>query len=169
MSKFTEIDVHELSRDPFEMIGKQWMLITAGDERGYNTMTASWGSMGILWNKPITNCFVRPQRHTVGYLDGNEYYTLSFFAEEYRNALSYCGKMSGRDVDKAKECGLTPVHENGYTYFAEAETVIVCRKLYKQQMDPSCILDASIDEKNYPAKDYHFHFIGEIVKVLSAK
>ena len=169
MHGFTEIGVNELKRDPFDMIGKQWMLVTAGDESGYNTMTASWGAMGVIWSKDVTHCYIRPQRHTCGYMDTNDYYTLSFFSEDYRRALAYCGKYSGRDVDKAKECGLTPVYENGYTYFAEAETVIVCRKLYKQQFDPSCIIDAQIDEKNYPEKDYHYHFIGEIVKVLKSE
>jgi len=169
MQKFKEISVNALTKDPFAMIGKQWMLITAGNETGYNTMTASWGAVGVLWKKNVTHCYIRTTRHTLGYMDENEYYTLSFFPEQYRDALSYCGKYSGRDVDKAKECGLTPVHENGYTYFAEAETVIVCRKLYKQQFDPACMIDPSIDSQCYPLKDYHYQFIGEIVTVLQAE
>jgi len=169
VKQFIEITANELTKDPFAMIGSQWMLITAGDANGYNTMTASWGSMGILWNKPVVHCFIRPQRHTLGFVDSNEYLTLSFFPEEYRSALAYCGKFSGKDVDKAKECGLTPIFNDDFTYFDEAETVIICRKLYKQQFTPECILDPSIDEKNYPNKDYHYHFIGEIIKVLKAR
>ncbi len=168
MSSFVNITPENLT-NVFDLIGKQWMLITAGDENGYNTMTASWGALGVLWKKNVAHCYIRTGRHTLGFVDSNDYYTLSFFGEEYRNALAYCGKYSGRDVDKAKECGLTPVHENGITYFAEAQLVLICRKLYRQQFDPSCFIDGEINTQCYPQPDHHFQFIGEIVRVLKAK
>ncbi len=169
MKEFKTISTKDFTTDPFTMIGTQWMLITAGDENGCNTMTASWGAMGVIWNKSVAHCYVRPTRHTLGYLDESAFFTLSFFSEKYRDALAYCGKHSGRDGDKAKACGLTPVHENGYTYFAEADTVLVCRKLYRQQFDPACFIDTAVEENNYPLKDYHYHYIGEITAVLQAK
>lgn len=160
-----EISASNLPKSAFEMIGKDWMLITAGDKERYNTMTASWGSMGVLWNKNVVICFVRPQRYTKEFLDNNNYFSCSFFTEEYRKALAFCGKYSGRDVDKAKECNLTADFSENAPYFAEADTVIVCRKLYVQQMNSDSIIDKSI-EQNYEAGDYHYVFIGEIEKII---
>ena len=160
-----EISPNNLPKSAFEMIGKDWMLLTAGNEQKYNTMTASWGGLGVLWNKNVVFAFVRPQRFTFDFMNESEYFSCSFFKEEYRNALSFCGKDSGRDVDKAKECNLTPDFTENAPYFAEADTVIICKKLYVQQMDESCIIDKSI-KANYNGDDYHHVFVGEIVKVL---
>jgi flavin reductase (DIM6/NTAB) family NADH-FMN oxidoreductase RutF len=165
MSAFKEIAPTQLSENPFELIGKKWMLISAGTETGYNTMTASWGSFGVLWGMPISNCYIRPQRHTFEFMQREEYYSLSFFDEEYRNALNFCGKKSGRDYDKAKETGLTPVFDYKTTYFEQASLVVVCKKLYVEQFKPELFLSPEI-EKNYPDKDYHHTFIGKIEHVL---
>lgn len=160
-----EISPLNLPKSAFEMIGKDWMLLTAGDEEKYNTMTASWGGLGVLWNKNVVFAFVRPQRFTFDFMNNSDYFSCSFFKEEYRNALAYCGKYSGRDVDKAKECNLTPEFSEDAPYFEEADTVIVCKKLYVQHMDENCIIDESI-KANYNGDDYHYVFVGEIVKVL---
>lgn len=160
-----EISPNNFEKSAFEMIGKDWMLLTAGNENKYNTMTASWGGLGVLWNKNVVFAFVRPQRFTFDFMNDNEYFSCAFFKEDYRNALAYCGKYSGRDVDKAKECNLTPVFDENAPYFDEADTVIVCKKLYVQQMDESCIIDESV-KANYNGDDYHHVFVGEIVKVL---
>lgn len=160
-----EISPMSLKKSPFEMIGKDWMLITAGDKDKYNTMTASWGGVGVLWNKNVVFAFVRPQRFTYEFLNDSDYFSCSFFSEDYRQALSYCGKYSGRDVDKAKQCNLTPDFNESAPYFAEADTVIVCKKLYVQDMTEDCFIDKSL-LSNYAGDDYHRVFVGEIVKVL---
>lgn len=160
-----EIKASSLQKTPFEMIGKDWMLISAGDENKYNTMTASWGGLGVLWNKNVVFAFVRPQRFTFEFLNDSDYFSCSFFEEKYRDALSFCGKYSGRDYDKAKECNITPIFTEDAPYFDEAKTVIVCKKLYVQQMTEDSIIDESI-KANYNGDDYHYVFVGEIVKVL---
>lgn len=149
--------------NPFKMIGKDWMLVTAGDENGWNTMTASWGGMGVMWGKNVAITVIRPQRYTKEFIDGSDLFTLSFFGDEYRQALAYCGKYSGRDVDKAKETGLTPAFADGTTAFEQAETVLVCKKLFAQQITPESFVDAACDEQWYPNKDYHVAYVGEIV------
>lgn len=151
--------------NPFQMIGKDWMLVTAGDENGWNTMTASWGFMGVMWGKNVATTVIRPQRYTREFADKADYFTLSFFGEDMRKALSYCGSHSGRDVNKAEETGLTPVFVDGTTTFEQAETVIVCKKLYVQEMTPESFEDNTIDEKWYAEKDYHIQYIGEIKSV----
>ena len=161
------IDPKQITQNPFAMIGEQWMLITAGSGEKCNTMTASWGGVGVLWQAPVATCYVRPQRYTKQFLDAQEYFTLTFFGEEHREALKLCGTKSGRDVDKVKECGFTvKAAACGAPYFEEAELVIVCRKRYVQDFDPAAIPD-DVKEKQYPNRDYHTMYIGEIVEVLS--
>ena len=160
------VDVHEISENVFSLIGKQWMLITAGTAEHCNTMTASWGGLGVLWGAPAATCYIRPQRYTKEFVDREEYFTLTFFPEEYRKALSLCGSKSGREIDKVKECGFTVKTAScGAPYFEEAQLVLVCRKRFAQAMDPNNI-PQEIKEKWYPQKDYHTMYIGEIVEVL---
>lgn len=163
---FKSIDPKSLTQNVFSMIGEQWMLITAGSEEKCNTMTASWGGLGVIWGKPSVTCYIRPQRYTKEFVDQEEYFTLTFFKEEFQKALALCGAKSGRDVDKVKECGFTvKTAQCGAPYFEQAELVLVCRKRFVQPMAPELIAD-DIKEKWYPQKDYHVMYIGEIVEVL---
>ena len=164
---YRAIDPRELG-NAVRMIGDTWTLITAEKADGtVNTMTASWGFMGVLWNKPACMVFIRPQRHTLGFVEEAERLTLTFFGEEYRDALKLCGTKSGRDMDKIAAAGLTVAHtDGGVPYFEEAKTVLVCRKIYADSIKPECFLDGAIEQKNYPGKDYHRAFICEIEQCL---
>lgn len=162
-----KIDPKAMPQNVFSLIGDQWMLVTAGTEGALNTMTASWGGLGVLWGKNVATCYIRPQRYTREFVEREAYFTLSFFGEEWRKALGLCGAKSGRDVDKVKECGFTPAAAAcGAPYFEEAELVLVCKKLYCQDMDEGCFLDPAIVEKHYPGKDFHRMYVGEITEVL---
>ncbi|MGI6264516.1 MAG: flavin reductase family protein [Acutalibacteraceae bacterium] len=165
MSRFRAIPPEEWEPNPFEAIGRQWMLITAGDEAACNTMTASWGGVGVLWGAPVSFIFVRHSRHTFGFVEKGEYYSLCFFPQEYRPALALCGRVSGRDTDKIADAGLTPVFDREAPYFAEASTVIVCRKQYADDIRPEAFADPSI-ARHYADEDYHRMYVGEIVEVL---
>ena len=158
-----EIKATEIKENAIKLIGKDWALITAGDEKGYNTMTASWGGLGQLWNKDVCFIFIRPQRYTYEFIEKNELFTMSFYEEKYRKALSFCGTKSGRDFDKAKETGLVPCFTDGTTTFEQAKLTLVCRKLAFQDMSPEGFLDESIKD-NYAQNDYHRIYVGEIVK-----
>ena len=159
-----EINIKELKENAVSLFDDRWCLITAGNEKSWNTMTASWGAMGELWNKDVCFCFIRPQRYTYEFTEREEFFTLSFFTEEYRKALAYCGRNSGRDVDKAKETGLTAKATDGSISFEEAELVLVCKKLAFQDIKPEGFVDPTIDSACYPDKDYHRMYIGEIVR-----
>lgn len=165
MPKFVELDPLELQDNMFRRIGREWMLITAGKPEKFNTMTASWGGVGVLWNTNVTFSFVRPSRYTYGFMEKEKYYTLSFFGADCRRALQFCGSKSGRDVDKVAETGLTPVFDAPAPYFAEAELVLVCRKLYTQDLDTERLLDPVL-MANYKDGDVHRMYVGEITKVL---
>lgn len=160
-------DLKTLDQNVFTLIGAQWMLITAGTEECHNTMTASWGGLGVLWNKNVATCYIRPQRYTREFVDREGAFTLSFLGEEYRKELQFCGSKSGRDVNKEKECGFTPVYgEYGAPYFKEAELVLECRTLYRGEILPECFMDTALCESNYPEQDYHKMYMGEIVGCL---
>ncbi|WP_302496012.1 flavin reductase family protein [uncultured Flavonifractor sp.] len=163
---FEKIDPKALDQNVFSLIGDQWMLITAGTKDQCNTMTASWGGLGVLWGKPVATVYIRPQRYTLEFVEREDTFTLCFFGEGYRKALALCGSKSGRDMDKVKECGFTVATAEGAPYFEEADLVLVCKKSYWQDMDPTHFLDGEIDSKWYPEKDYHRIFIGEILEVL---
>ena len=163
---FREITPEELDFNPFQKIGKQWMLIAAGDEKGFNMMTASWGGAGVMWGKPAATVYIRPQRYTKEFVDREETFTMSFFKEEYRNSLKICGSTSGRDCDKIKEAGLTPYFTDAAVGFEEAEIILVCRKMYTDMIKSEFFIDKESEEKWYPQKDYHMMYIAEIEKVL---
>ena len=162
---FQKVDPKTLDLNPFAAVGDQWMLVTAGTPERCNTMTASWGGLGVLWGAPMAICYLRPQRYTKEFVDENEYFTLSFFPEEYRPRLSLCGTKSGRDVDKVKECGFTVAAGAGNApYFEQAELVLVCRKRMEMPMDPARMPE-DVKEKWYK-DDFHTMYWGEIVETL---
>jgi len=163
---FKEINPGQIKDNVFKLIGSDWMLITAGTIDFFNMMTASWGGLGVLWNKNVCFCFIRPGRYTYGFMERADHFTLSFFEEKYRNVLDLCGSKSGRDVNKVKATGLTPVKgETGAVHFNEARLVLECKKIYFQDIDPKHFLQNDI-AGNYPQKDYHRMYAGEIVSCL---
>ncbi|MDR0970247.1 MAG: flavin reductase [Lentimicrobiaceae bacterium] len=135
-SKYDKLTAFELPDNVMQLIGKEWMLITAGDSMSFNTMTASWGSLGYLWNRPAAFIFVRDTRYTYQFLQEEAGFTLSFFEEKYRKALGICGSKSGRDTDKVAEAGLTPLETpSGLMTFSEARMIIECEKMFVQKMN----------------------------------
>jgi flavin reductase (DIM6/NTAB) family NADH-FMN oxidoreductase RutF len=167
---FIKTDIDSVELPVFNKIGNEWFLITAGDLDNFNTMTASWGTLGILWNKPIAICFVRPTRYTFNFMEDSDIFTMSFLGKENRKILNYCGSVSGRDSNKIKETGLSPIsmESNGIS-FEQANLVFECRKIYFDDIKPIFILPEDIDEKNYPEKDYHRMYFGEITGIYRKK
>lgn len=140
MSAFKEINPKEIVESPFKLIGDDWALVTAGDREKFNTMTISWGGVGIMWGKPVVFTFIRPQRYTFAFMENGDRYTMSFFDEKYRDALKFCGSKSGKDYDKVKETGLTPAFtENGSVYFEEAKLVLECKKCTHKVLMPKAL------------------------------
>jgi flavin reductase (DIM6/NTAB) family NADH-FMN oxidoreductase RutF len=165
MSKFIESKPNEIEGNFFRMLKDEWALVTVQDpETGkVNTMTVSWGGVGVLWNKEVVTIYVRPQRYTHQFLDKTDCFTLSFY-DGMKDALTICGRKSGRDTDKIAEAGLHLTGEENYPWFEESRLVLCCKALYRSTLEPAKMADG-IEEKNYPAKDYHDVYIAEIVKV----
>ncbi|MCK5126426.1 MAG: flavin reductase [candidate division Zixibacteria bacterium] len=168
MNRLLPIDPSLIKDNPFQLIGSDWMLITAGTLKSFNTMTASYGTLGELWHKKVAYCYVRPQRYTYKFMEKHDTFTLSFFDKKYRDVLKLCGTKSGRDIDKISGIGLTPIEtEAGSVYFEEARIVLECRKIYYQDIDPANFLDPKIDTEYN--NDYHRVYVGEIIRALSRK
>ena len=155
----------EFNTNIFEQYDKKWALLTAGDKSNFNTMTISWGGLGTIWNKPVATVYVRTSRYTHEFMDNNEYFTVSFYPEEYKKTLGVLGSKSGRDMDKMNESGLNPKEvEHGMT-FAEAEVTLVCRKLMCQPLEPSN-MNQDIAEQFYGKEAQHDMYIGEVVGII---
>lgn len=158
-------NIREIKDNLVKMIADDWALVSAADGKSWNTMTISWGGVGELWGKDVVFAFIRPQRYTKEFMDKSDYFTVSFFDEQYKDALKICGTKSGRDCDKINLAGLSSEFDGEAVYPAEAKLVIKCRKIAVQKMDNTGFLDDSI-ESNYKAGDYHYIYIGEIEKIL---
>lgn len=162
--------IEALSReDIFALIGKEWMLVTAGSSDSFNTMTASWGGIGWLWNKPVAFVFIRPERYTHEFIEAADRLTLSFYGEEYRKVLQLCGSKSGRDVDKVAATGLIPhILSSGAVTFEQARLTIDGRKLFKVPMTADCFVDQEVLNRWYndkPGGGLHDIYIVEIEQV----
>lgn len=173
-ANYDRIDPSMLPDNIIDLIGKQWMLVTAGDKESFNTMTASWGGMSFVWNRPATIIYIRDTRYTYQFLQEEEGFTLSFFPEQYRGALNICGNRSGRDTDKIKDAGLTPLETpSGLMSFDEARMIIECKKMLVQELDYNNLTapyKAQIMAESYqnePSK--HQLFISEITNIWLKK
>lgn len=163
-----EINIRELNENAVKLISDDWALLTANDKNknSCNPMTVSWGGIGELWGKDTATVYVRESRYTKTLMDREDYFSLCFFDKVYKNALGFCGSHSGRDCDKVKETGLTPVYDEKAPYFKEARLVLICRKEACLYLDEKSFIDESIMDKWYSDKDMHYIYFSEIEKVL---
>jgi flavin reductase (DIM6/NTAB) family NADH-FMN oxidoreductase RutF len=153
----------------FQNIGKEWALLTAGDAEHFNTMTIGWGSVGFIWQRPVVTVLVRPPRYTHEFMDSFERFSVSFYDQKYRKALTILGSKSGRDTDKIALSGLTPEFIDGVPTFKEANLTVIARKIYRGQLESAGFLVPSIDAELYPEKDYHTVYFAELVKTVEKK
>ena len=147
---------------------QDWALVTAGTIDHFNTMTISWGGMGTLWSRPVATVYVKPCRYTHDFMEENDYFTVSFFPEKYRGDLSILGSKSGRDGDKVALTSLTPEAGEHWVTFREAEQVLVCRKIYRQDLDLSAIPEWAV-KAHYRTEAPHTMYIGEVIDPAAGK
>lgn len=168
MHTFQPYPVDLVEFNPFNQIGKNWALISAGNKADYNTMTVSWGGLGVIWNKNVAYIFIRESRHTKHLIDEGDFFTVAFMDEKYREAMNYCGSHSGRDTaDKFSDSGLTAAFKFGIPYPDEANFVILCRKMAAVPIDKDSFIDSDIEPKFYPEGDFHTMYIGEVIEIMA--
>ena len=167
------IDPHAAALKLLPALGAENALLTAGTADRCNTMTIGWCQAGRLWNLPVCTVYVRPERYTYSFMESSDYFTVSVLPGDRKQAMALCGTKSGRDIDKIRECGLTlRCGAGGAPFFEEADLVLVCRKLYVQDLDPACVLPAG-EEKILPSYGkkggWHRAYTGEIVEAYAAE
>ena len=161
------VDIKTLTPEIFQLFASRTPLLTAGDRSRRNTMTIGWAQLGTLWNMPVCTVYVRPERHTCGFMESFDYFTVSVLPVSEKKTLAFCGTKSGRDVDKITECGLTLCYGAGDApFFDQAELVLVCKKLYTQDLNPACVLDDKAILPYYGQKGgWHRAYTGTVVEV----
>lgn len=147
-----EIKHENFQENAFEMIGKDWLLITAEKDGKVNTMTASWGGVGVLWNKKVAYIFIRPQRYTKEFVDFSDRLSVCVLPNSYRKELAYLGNVSGKDEDKISNANLKVQKYEDVPYFDEARLTLICRKLYAQDLKEEYFIEKDIIDKWYPQK-----------------
>ena len=167
MHTFQPFPIDLLEFNPFTKIGKEWALVTAGSKSKCNTMTISWGGVGVIWNKNAVYVFVRDSRYTKEFLDAGDFFSISFLGENYRSALSYCGAHSGKDENKFEKAGLTPAFRHSIPYPDEANVVLLCRKMAAVPVTKDTFTDKGIEPNFYKDGDMHTMYIAEIIEVMA--
>ena len=160
------MNISEIQMNPFKEIGSDWALVSAGNKDACNTMTVSWGGVGVLWGKNVVFAFIRQSRYTKEFIDGGDTFSLAFLDEKYKPALALCGSKSGRDIDKWAAAGLTPAEKDGVVYPKEASRAFLCRKIAAVPVNPGSFVDLSIIPAWYADGDFHTMFVGEITDII---
>lgn len=163
MHTFQQYELSQIDFNPYTLIGHDWMLVSAGTEEKANSMTASWGGLGVLWGVNAATIYIRQSRYTKEFIDREKYFTLSFLPGNYRNALSYMGKASGRDEDKMEKTGLHYDFKHGIPYIDEANQILICKKMAAVPITDEHFTIPGIKTKWYGDNDMHTMYIGEIV------
>lgn len=167
MHTFQPMPADLVEFNPFTKIGKEWALVTAGTKGKANTMTVSWGGVGVLWGKNVVYIFVRDSRYTKEFLDNNDFFSMTFLSEDYRDALNYCGSHSGREADKFAEAGLTLSTRHSIPFVDEGNFVMLCQKMAAVKITDESFCIPEIKEKWYADGDMHTMYVGEIIEIMA--
>lgn len=157
----------DLNVNAFELFDKQWALVSAGNTDDYNTMTISWGGLGTLWSKPVATIYVKPIRYTYQFLEKNDYFTVSFYENEYKKDLGILGSLSGRDGDKVAKTNLHVMPVDHGVTFKEAKITLLCKKIYWQDLN-TAVMPADVVSRYYQAEAAHRMYIGEVIDIIKA-
>lgn len=167
MHSFQKVSDDIMEMNPFTKIGKDWMLVTAGNEEKANTMTASWGGVGVMWGKDVAYIVIRQSRFTKEFIDKEGKFSLSFPSEKYRKEMKFLGAVSGRNEDKIKEAGIDINYHDGVPFIDQADMVFICRVMSNTVLKKEDFIDKGIDEAWYKDNDYHTLYIAEITDILA--
>lgn len=160
-----DVDYKQPVPEVIERLSKEGVFLNSAFEDKKNTMTIGWGSIGVIWGRPVFIVAVRYSRHSYELINKSGVFTVSIPREnELKKELAFCGSKSGRDLDKFEECRLTPVKGRSVDapIIEECETHYECRVVYKQAMEPA-LIDEKIDARFYSNNNFHVIFYGEIV------
>ncbi len=161
---YRECSPREFGESAFRVIGEDWLLVGAGAPEKPNAMTASWGGFGVLLGKPVVTLYLRPERYTHALIDESGRFSVTVLPEAYRAVYRTCGSLSGREHDKIKETGLTPLWEDGVPYFEEGRAAAICRVLYRAPLLYEGFPEPEAAAEILKKGSLHTLFIGEILR-----
>lgn len=167
MHTFQPYPIDSVEFNPFAQIGNCWAMITVGSRQKSNCTTVSWGGVGVMWGKNVAFIFIRDSRYTKELLDESEFLSISFLDSQYKEAMEYCGKASGRSEDKFQAAGLTPAYRHGIPYIDEGNCILLCKKLSSTDITEESLFDSDIMKKWYPQGDFHTMYIVEIIESMA--
>ncbi len=152
-----------------ERLGKGAFLTTSDGTKA-NTMTVSWGNLGIMWGSPIVTIMVRQTRFSKENLDKVKAFTLSIPRDDsFQKALALCGSRSGRDMNKfaaagigtkAPQTGIVPVISSGPFLHFE------CTVAYERLMDTQALTE-ELRDKWYGSDAPHTIYVGTVHAVYT--
>lgn len=164
---FEEISV---KKDTGALFSPGVYLGTAGTPDHYNSLTLGWGASGVLWGKPVAIVYIRENRFSFRYFEKEPVFVLSWYGKKERPALfKIFGGTSGRDTDKEKLSGFTPVEtpEGGVTYL-QAEKVVICRKILRTPV-PEAAVPGPLRARLASDGFIHVQYTGEVLSVWRRK
>lgn len=162
---YTHYSADQIPGNIIHLLEESGVLLTIGTGAALDMAVVEWGGLGTLFDKPVTYCFVTPSTAADQALNQGGFYTISFFANSYKNVLQQCEALSGSDTTKVKTAGLTPVMTPTATpTFGEASIIIECHKLLQQPLTYDKITDAS-ESRKWVAQPVPSLYIGEILNV----
>lgn len=156
-----------LDMNPFKKIGQEWMLVSAGDETKANTMTASWGGVGVMWGKNVATIYIRGSRYTKEFIDSHDTFSITFLDKAYKPEMKFLGTVSGRNEDKLAEVKMQFNYCMDTPFVDEGNLVLICKKMSVTPITKDQFVDPQIQEKWYGDEDYHIMYIGEILQVMA--
>ena len=154
-----------INEDLLNLFPEKWALLTAGSIDKHNSMTIGWGAIGTLWKKPAITVYVKPCRYTYKFMEENEYFVVSFFEEQYKDNLIVMGSVSGKDTNKDELAKLTPVKQENLTFYQEAKVILVCKKIYSEQLKLNQVPE-EVKHQYYEVDEAHKMYIGEVVEII---
>ena len=154
--------MNDYNINPFTKFDKDWAIVTAGTKDKFNSMTISWGSMGTIWNKKVITIYIRPERYTYEFIKNNDYFTVSFYDNKYKDKLLVFGTKSGKDIDKVKETNFTPKYLDNSITYEEAKETFICKKLYIEQMNKDS-LPEEVKSFYGDMGESHYIILGEVI------
>lgn len=167
MHSFQDVSVDLVEMNPFEKVGKDWMVVTAGSEKMSNAMTASWGGFGVMWGKNVAYVVIRHSRFTKTFIDRDKKFSLSFLSEKHRGLMKFLGTVSGRDEDKMREANVLVNFHKDVPFMDLADLVFICRVMSATEIKAEDFIDDNIDKQWYGDGDYHTMYIAEITDILA--
>jgi flavin reductase (DIM6/NTAB) family NADH-FMN oxidoreductase RutF len=140
------------------------LMVTTGADGKPNVMTIGWGTVGILWSKPVFVVLVRPSRYTYSRLEEVNEFTVNVPPEELAKAALHCGTFSGRDNDKFKDMGLTAISGKMVKVPIIEECIMhyECRVVHENDVIPEALQKTIINDA-YPQGDFHRIYAGQIL------